>query len=87
MVPSKIQNSDDTSKIILDCVTFALFNLSVKDNEEIARGFGKVLKEVSWSLFRKGEWNGTDRLGVVEVVAKDNRVSEGRTRFRLSDFT
>lgn len=93
VVYSKIILSDDTSKVVCDCETYAFSNKSVYYDEGMDRGLGNVRNLVRWTFGCDAEWILTPLLGNIEFLSrfqketKDNRVSKRRARYPLCDLT
>lgn len=93
VIPPKIIPADDRFARSLDCETYALANRDVIYHYQIARGLGRLRKDVSSTFGRETEWDGNPPLGVFEFLNRfvkacdDNDVSEGRALYLLPEFT
>jgi len=92
-LPEKIVPVDDRYAVILDFFPYALANTGVRYDRTMAHGLGRLRKDVSATIGREAEWDGTPALGVVQFLNRfvkagnDNDVPEARALYLLPEFT
>jgi len=92
-IPAKITPVDDRYAAILDCSTSAFANFYFRYDRTMAHGLARLRKDVSVTLGREAEWDGTPALGVFEFLSRfvkagdDDDVSEGRALYLLPELT
>jgi len=93
VVLPKIMVNHQYYRIMLDCETDALDNMSVVYTRRQARTPGRRKKDVAQSFGVHDDWDGSPPGKVFQFLRKfakacdDNDISEGETFYILQDFT
>lgn len=77
----KIVPAEDRFARSLDCEIYSLAKEDIIYIHNMARGFGRLRKDVSSTFGPKTEWDGVPSLGVLELLGRFVKKREKTTRY------